>query len=127
MLQTPSPDRTAHNTVYMWGGGVATQTVLCAVLSVGEGGLQQTVLRALMYAGVGYNTDRTAHNIYGGFATQTVMSCLSAGGGGLQQCYMPYAGGWLGLQQTVLRAILSVCSGWLVCVVKSETFSTTGF
>ena len=55
--------------------------MLCAVLSVGEGGgLQQTVLRALMYAGVGYNTDRTAHNIYGGFATQTVTSCLQGVG-----------------------------------------------
>ena len=95
----PPTDRTAHNMVYLWGGGFATQTVLCAVLSVGCYNTD-CVLRAILSVRVGlqhrprvtccpvcmqggYN--RTAHNtVYlwggGGFATQTacyVPSCLS--------------------------------------------------
>ena len=167
-------------------GGVTTDCVTCCPVCL-QGldavGLQQTVLRAVLSVCRGWLQWGYNRPCY-------VPSCLSAGVGcgGVTTdrvtCRPVSAGGWLGwgvttdrvtccpvcvqglvavgLQQTVLRAVLSVCRGWMrwgynrpcympscvcrglvrvggyntdrvtclsscVCIVKSETFSTTGF
>ena len=120
-------NRTAHNAVYLWGGGLQHRPrVTCCRGWLGWGGGLQHVLSCLsgLVRVGGYNTDPVLRAVLsvgvGGYNTDRVLRAVLSvrvGWGGLQHrqcCYVP---GWLGwgggLQHGPRVTCRPVCRGWL--------------